>query len=152
MTIHMATPEPIPRPRLNRLNKPLTLHPSHNKAHHRHPKLLLSRGLPDDCDPVIRDQELQQDGLQPLLMCDHARPRCSGIGPKVRHHGGDARRELVVSRGQVELMIECVGGFEEVCQRIDLVVDACGGVKLREVGAVYLVPGECLPSVSNRAS
>lgn len=92
----MATPKAILRPCLNSFNQPLTLHPGHNKTNHRHPYLSTSRWLADDRDPVMRNQEPQQDALQAFLMRDHGRPRCAGVCPKVRHHGGDTLGELVV--------------------------------------------------------
>lgn len=97
VTIHVATPKPIGRPTLDRLNELLTPDATDSKTNHRHPQVFVGRRLADDGDTVICVQKIQKDLLQSFLVGCHLSPGAAGVGSKERHYARNALGELVVS-------------------------------------------------------
>lgn len=91
---------------------------------------------------------MQQDLLEPFLVSCHLGPCLARVGAKVLHYRRDTLSQFVVGGCQVEFEVQCVGGFEEVGQRLDLVMDARGGVELGQVWTIHLIPREGLNHLS----
>lgn len=150
--VRIETPPPASEitPLLNRIDDPLAISPLHSETHNRHPLLLIRHRLaPNRENFRLGFEVLDQHPLQHFLVSCNLLPRSTGeVGADIWNRS----REFVVGPREAEFVLERLGRFEEMPDRLEsFLLRGRGHVHRRHVRAVQLVPAEAVDVRSQQA-